>query len=355
MTWTSQNMTVANLVQNLNRKLYNIDPVHQRGIIHDTEWKSDLIDSIFTIGVIPPTFWHKRYGRYESLDGKQRIHTLWEFKGKYGQAGSFRYKGKYYQDLSSEQKRIFNEFTIIFIYTNNTLNGDQIRELFCKFQIVKKTTSGELINSITENPLTALIRDTITSNTTMMSKLTIPESDNNNPRSLDEVEKKGKMRTVRHEHTDTLFQVFYVYLYGDNHVAPQDIMKFFDKELKSLSPDVIQCEFQNAMKALQQILDALTVATRINPNLTNLRQFRYTKTFLCPFIIFLKNDPTMSANKIVFIRNNLEEVISNSKWKVYTKYSTRNRAKFLQECFEISQGILPQTSIEIPNLSNDVQ
>jgi len=90
----------------------NMEPDYQRGNVWDLEDKVKLIDSIFRrIDIGKFVFINNRITNngplYEILDGKQRITALVEFKER-----RFVYKGKYYDDLSFEDRHLFDYYPI---------------------------------------------------------------------------------------------------------------------------------------------------------------------------------------------------------------------------------------------------
>ena len=141
-TWNNETVTISALCHDIDDNFYNLDPEHQRNVIHSLEWKENLIETIFTTGLIPTTYWHKNNDKIESLDGKQRISTILQFK-----KNEFEYKGKKYDDLSDDLKRHFNSFKLALGICNRTLSKEEVHNIFEKLQVVKKTSLGEVLNS----------------------------------------------------------------------------------------------------------------------------------------------------------------------------------------------------------------
>ena len=140
-TWNTEIVTINSLYNDVEANYYNLDPEHQRNIIHSLEWKQKLIETIFTTGLIPTTYWHKNNNK-ESLDGKQRISTILQFK-----KNEFKYKGKTYDELSDENKEHFNTFKLALGICSRTLTNEEVHNIFEKLQVVKKTSLGEVLNS----------------------------------------------------------------------------------------------------------------------------------------------------------------------------------------------------------------
>ena len=146
--WTSTNISIGNLVDLIKEGEYNLDPEHQRDIVHTYKWREDLIDSIFQTGCIPPTFWHPNctdeHISFDSVDGKQRCNTFLEFLSN---TDTWKWKGKKYNQLSEQLKRRIRNFEVTVIKSNRTLTQDELRNTFNRFQITKKTTMGEILNA----------------------------------------------------------------------------------------------------------------------------------------------------------------------------------------------------------------
>jgi len=141
-TWNTETVTINSLYNDVEANYYNLDPEHQRNVIHSPEWQENLIETIFTTGLIPTTYWHKNNNKRESLDGKQRISTILKFK-----KNEFSYKGKKYDELSDELKEHFNTFPLALGICNRTLSKEEVHNIFEKLQVVKKTSLGEVLNS----------------------------------------------------------------------------------------------------------------------------------------------------------------------------------------------------------------
>ena len=151
--WANQSINIQTLCDYVTNKSYDIEPEHQRNVVHNLSWKQDLIKSVFTNGLIPTTYWHivtdeNGSSMYENLDGKQRISTLVEYKNN-----KFEYNGQYYKDLSVSHKNYYNMFTINLGICDRELNNEEKHEIFEKLQITKKTSLGEVLNSTYNNEL----------------------------------------------------------------------------------------------------------------------------------------------------------------------------------------------------------
>ena len=64
-TWNTETISISALCHDIDDNFYNLEPEHQRNIIHSLEWKQKLIETIFTTGLIPTTYWHKNNNKRE--------------------------------------------------------------------------------------------------------------------------------------------------------------------------------------------------------------------------------------------------------------------------------------------------
>lgn len=89
----------------------NLDPEYQRGYVWSQEDKEKLIDSIFgNVDIGKFCFIKNKYSDdylYEVLDGKQRCRTILDYY-----ENRFPYKGKYYNDLSNNDRWYFDNYMI---------------------------------------------------------------------------------------------------------------------------------------------------------------------------------------------------------------------------------------------------
>lgn len=109
------NINLDSLINRYYHFGIDMSPDYQRDYVWDQYDKELLIDSIFKnidIGKfafikIPYINWSEKNVGYEILDGKQRLSTIIEFY-----ENRFSYKGKYYNDLSTKDKTVFENHTV---------------------------------------------------------------------------------------------------------------------------------------------------------------------------------------------------------------------------------------------------
>ena len=144
------------------RATYDINPAHQRNVVHNLQWKRGIIDSCFGIAPadIPATYWQPRDTPdrviWESVDGKQRITAIIEFIGN-----EFTWRGKYYShetkpSLKRVEKKRFDNFSITLKKANRALTPKELANSFKKFQQTKTTKLGEILHA-TKGELSELI------------------------------------------------------------------------------------------------------------------------------------------------------------------------------------------------------
>ena len=139
--WTNQTINIQTLCDYVTNKSYDIEPEHQRNVVHDVFWKQSLIKSVFTNGLIPTTYWHivtDENGRcmHENLDGKQRISTLIEYKNN-----KFKYNGQYYDGLSVSLQNYYIQLSTVFL----CLFPSQLLDMPLKQELIHTTQEITLI------------------------------------------------------------------------------------------------------------------------------------------------------------------------------------------------------------------
>lgn len=156
----SESISVETLYEYIKKKYCDLDPPHQREIVHDLQWKQGIISSIMgeAPADIPALRWHPVKGGggrkiRVSLDGKQRLSAIIEFK-----ENNFKWRGKYYKhdnlpSLSPEERTRVDDFKIINKTTNRTLTPEEILNSFNKFQQTQQTRLGERLHAVTGGTL----------------------------------------------------------------------------------------------------------------------------------------------------------------------------------------------------------
>jgi hypothetical protein len=148
LQWATDQVKIRTLVSEIQSGHYDIHPPHQRNMVHDLDWKRELITSIFEPPcAIPETWWHPRIkedGREvsESVDGKQRISTIVQYA-----KGEFTWKGKLFDALLPAEQNQFMGHSLSLRIANRTLTPAEVSRIFKKLAMTKRTTLGEILNA----------------------------------------------------------------------------------------------------------------------------------------------------------------------------------------------------------------
>lgn len=145
--WTPESSNVEMLLLKLDNGTFNVNPPHQRDIVHNTTWKATIISSVFDTGCIPETFWHPAPGKpyhFDSVDGKQRCCAFRDYV-----KGEFKWENKYFNALPKELQFRITNFNITINKADRTLTDEELRETFKRFQVTKETKLGEQWNADT--------------------------------------------------------------------------------------------------------------------------------------------------------------------------------------------------------------
>ena len=153
--FTSKNITVSDFVNSVKRGKYDLDPLHQRNVVHGDTWQSKVIESVLLgkpLGSPEFDTVKNEFGLsiFRSLDGKQRLSAIVRFiNNEY----SFKV------DIAPLKNKKFEKWPEIWkdhllgcefniCTTTSTLTDDEVTDYFNIKQNTKKTTSGEKLNSV---------------------------------------------------------------------------------------------------------------------------------------------------------------------------------------------------------------
>ena len=175
ITWNDQTVTFGDFVSQVDAGIIDLNPAHQRGVVHDRTWMSDVLHSGLYEGDIPEVYFHQRIGRggteiRESLDGKQRCSAVVDYLGnKYAYTASepAYMTGRKFSELDEKQQTDLKyKCTLRLRNAQQTLTDEQIQRFFQKRQMTKRTTTGELLNSCITSPLLKPFRDMLSESDT---------------------------------------------------------------------------------------------------------------------------------------------------------------------------------------------
>ncbi len=153
--------TVETIVNKVRNNLWDLQPDFQRGEVWSLPKKQRLIDSILRGWHIPPihTIKVKDTGKYEVLDGQQRLSSIRDFcKGKFVIDGRQEpsdsrissLDGMTYEELSERQRLEFDDFTIR-VLTITDYEPEEPGELFYRLNQPANLTAAEQRNAFYGN------------------------------------------------------------------------------------------------------------------------------------------------------------------------------------------------------------
>ena len=154
-TWETHTIPFSVYKTGVDSGSYDLDPPHQRDVVHNTKWKQEIIKSACQYNDIPPVRFHTRFNTdgtqvYESLDGKQRSVAIVGFmKDDYRvMFEEWGYKEeKKYSELTPAQRQFIDKRILEVKVTCSTLDTNEISLFFQRAQQTKITKLGEHLNS----------------------------------------------------------------------------------------------------------------------------------------------------------------------------------------------------------------
>jgi hypothetical protein len=276
LTWATESITIFSIVKGIDDEVYYLNPDHQRSIVHNTQWMRAIIDSIFNIGVLPPTLWHTTGpNRYESLDGKQRISAI-----KMYYDNTYKWNNKYYKELPQKERIFIDNFKLVVIRCTTRLSNPQIADLFTKLQENRRTTAGEMLNSNLQSPIKQKIDKTLVEKRNLFERLY--DFDN---------KKEFKGEGDRNDNEELLFQLLYVFKYNNNtSLSSNKITGFLNNPKRD--DDYCDDDIDDTIEMLNVLVGVFRNAYKEDERLGKDKEFKhmYSKSTLLPFVIFLRED-----------------------------------------------------------------
>ena len=164
ISWNDQTVSFGYFVSQVEAGRIDLDPAHQRGVVHDTDWQSNVLHSGLIEGDIPEVYFHERGETkiWESLDGKQRSSAIVGYlrdEYPYSSDEPAEMTGRKFSELpDSLQNTLKESCTLRVRIAKQTLTDEQIQRFFQKRQNTKRTTPGEHLNSSITSPLLKPLR-----------------------------------------------------------------------------------------------------------------------------------------------------------------------------------------------------
>jgi len=218
VTFTPESVSVRNFVKDCESGMYNLDPIHQRNVIHPENWQSGIIDSIYCVGDIPGVYFHPvndLHTAFDSLDGKQRCTSLIRFV-----QGKVRYNGKYYKDTDPKIISKIMTTKINVICASRKLTDKEIEKFFLSRQYASNTKLGEKLNSQITTSARKFLKD-------------ILEDEEEKESEFSKNLYKLKSSNNRYEHLEIISRLLYCWL---NHASgkididgEKKIMKWYNE------------------------------------------------------------------------------------------------------------------------------
>ncbi len=132
------------------RSEIDLSPEYQRGVVWSKDKQQLLMDTILKQMHIPPIYFRVlENGFYECVDGQQRCTAIFDFfDNKYPLSKKYskEFTGKYFKDLPTKVKDLFDDYEIMVFEINNA-SDEEIREMFDRLQRGMPLTSGEKLNA----------------------------------------------------------------------------------------------------------------------------------------------------------------------------------------------------------------
>jgi hypothetical protein len=218
LRWSTATHSTVDVARIIASGDYDINPSHQRNVVHNLKWKRGIIDSCsgYAPADIPATYWqpHDTDDKviYESVDGKQRITAIIEFIDN-----KFTWKNKFYDhknklSLTKKEKKRFDAFELIFKKANRTLTQRELSESFKKFQQTKTTKLGEILHA-TKGVLSTRIEVMMLKHSVFINDI-IPERSQK-----------------RFQPLQVYARCFYLFCEKDKKYTPALVKNFWDKQM----------------------------------------------------------------------------------------------------------------------------
>jgi len=164
--WDIREMTCIDFHSQTKRGRWNLNPEHQRDVVHDNIWKSGIINSLLKMNDIPQTYFHTitdKQGLYnfESLDGKQRCNAVIEFLDN-----NYKFtpnttllprdqclRGLTYLEFPPLHRQLIENAKLSIKVYPRQMSDEEISEFFLTRQVTRVTTLGEKINAQLQSSL----------------------------------------------------------------------------------------------------------------------------------------------------------------------------------------------------------
>lgn len=223
--WKKEDKTFSDLHTQIGNGKFNLDPEHQRHVVHNALWKSEILHSQIYHGDIPDVYFHPTSlpdgtRRYDSLDGKQRCSAIIDYFNdgyKYKNREPKCMHNKFYSQLEPVMKSFLSDdCTLTIRIANRPLNENEIQSFFQKRQECKKTTGGEHLNSCITSSIHRSVKEYIET-----------------PSIIELMEKAGFKKNDRYQYFDAVCYILRIFTYHKSNnidCSPTLLKKWFNSE-----------------------------------------------------------------------------------------------------------------------------
>lgn len=236
-----------------NRELMELDPPYQRRSVWNQDYKDYFIDTVLNGYPAPAIFIYQEItpegiSKISIVDGKQRLSTLFQFANNefpvYEKSTMQRLRGKYFQDLETEDKQNFWKYQFAIEYLPSS-DENIIGNIFDRInRNVIKLTSQELRHA----KFNGIFITTAEDLTTWMFNY-LDKRNQNFPR-IDPRSKK-QMKDV-----EMVAQLLLFLEEGAKSYTPDYLDRAFsDRDLEWEEKEEIESEFRNTVENIGQILE----------------------------------------------------------------------------------------------------
>lgn len=221
--WKKEDKTFADLHTQIKQGRFNLNPEHQRHVVHSDEWKSEVLHSQIYHGDIPDVYFHpteREDGtrRYDSLDGKQRCSAIYNYlNDEYAykmREPTYMYRKKFSELQPAVQSFLKDDCTLTIRISNRPLMPKEIECFFQKRQDFKKTSGGEHLNSCITSEIHPEVKNYI-----------------EQPANIQKLVKAGFKKNDRHQYMEAVSYILRVFIYHQEYnidCSPNKLKSWFN-------------------------------------------------------------------------------------------------------------------------------
>lgn len=162
----TQDTNVETLYNKYKNGRMDLDPQHQRNVVHSDAWQSNVVESLLTGRPIAPpefdTYVKNARRTWRSLDGKQRMCAIMryvnnEYKFKTSNENLIAMHNKKFDDLDENIRDLILDKKFEIKVTDSTLSEEELAAHFRIKQETMKTSAGEKLHCLARNDATKVV------------------------------------------------------------------------------------------------------------------------------------------------------------------------------------------------------